>query len=46
MIRIPNSNYTFHYDATNEIIRNVISDAKIGDKDRLRAINRLSSFYS
>ncbi len=35
-----------HYDKTTEIMRNAIKDAKIGDKEKLGAIRRLSSFYS
>ncbi|MBI2558676.1 DUF763 domain-containing protein [Candidatus Woesearchaeota archaeon] len=35
-----------HYDETIEIMRNAVNDAKIGDKDRLNAIRRLSIFYS
>ncbi len=35
-----------HYDETIEIMKNVISDAKLGQKDKLKAIERLSNFYS
>ncbi|MBI2657223.1 DUF763 domain-containing protein [Candidatus Woesearchaeota archaeon] len=35
-----------HYDETIDIMKNAIRDAKLGDKDKLGAIKRLSSFYS
>lgn len=35
-----------HYDKTIEIMKNAIKDAKLGDKERLGAIRRLSSFYA
>ena len=33
-------------DLNTEILKNTIQDAKIGDKERLSAVRRLSSFYS
>ena len=35
-----------HYDETIEIMKNSIKDAKLGDKEKLGAIKRLSVFYS
>ncbi|MBI4143370.1 DUF763 domain-containing protein, partial [Candidatus Woesearchaeota archaeon] len=35
-----------HYDETIDIMKNAIKDAKLGSKERLGAIKRLSSFYS
>ena len=33
-------------DQNTELLKNSIKDAKLGDKERLGAIKRLSSFYS
>ena len=35
-----------HYDKTIEIMKNAIKNAKVGNKEKLFAIKRLSSFYS
>lgn len=35
-----------HYDNTTEILKNAIQDAKLGEKEKLGAIRRLSSFYA
>lgn len=35
-----------HYDETIEIMKNAINDAKLGAKEKLSAIKRLSNFYN
>ena len=44
--RIPYEIDKKHYDEATQIMKNAIKDAKLGNKEKLGAIKRLSRFYS